>query len=106
MHKTPTSNLALAFLIVLSLSWRFVVALPPQDIARGSSAFQGQDIMGGAAVIFKRPQGMRDLVGGAGLAIVKKCVEMHGGSINLTSQEGVGTVFTVTIPAATVKSQE
>ena len=38
----------------------------PQDIG-GSNAFQGQDIMGGAAVIFKRPARVRDLVGGAAL---------------------------------------
>src|SRR6476661_1431545 len=43
----------------------------PQDIG-GSNAFQGQDIMGGAAVIFKRPARVRDLVGGAAMLVVKR----------------------------------
>lgn len=36
---------------------------------------------------------------GLGLAIVKKFVELHGGSIEVTSSEGSGTTFTFTIPA-------
>src|SRR5947208_704171 len=43
----------------------------PQDFAH-SDAFQGQDIMGGAAIIFKRPARMRDLAGGAALMVVKR----------------------------------
>src|SRR5438132_8535154 len=59
-------------LLTISLVWRWGIASPPQDIVGGASAFQGQDIMGGAAVIFKRPQRVRDLVGGARMAIIKK----------------------------------
>src|SRR6185436_6481803 len=44
-------------IILLALS-------PLQDIG-GSLAFQGQDIIGGAAVIFKAPRRVRDIVGGA-----------------------------------------
>jgi len=33
-----------------------------------------------------------------GLAVVKKCVQLHGGNITVNSQVGVGTTFTVTIP--------
>lgn len=35
---------------------------------------------------------------GLGLSITKESVELHGGSITATSQIGVGTSFTVTIP--------
>ncbi|MDZ8051470.1 MAG: ATP-binding protein [Aulosira sp. ZfuVER01] len=35
---------------------------------------------------------------GLGLAIVKKCVDIHGGNIQLESQQDVGTTVTVTLP--------
>src|SRR5262245_8107712 len=41
----------------------------PQDIA---GAFQGQAIMGGAAIIFKRPTRVLDLVVGAAMLVVKR----------------------------------
>ena len=37
---------------------------------------------------------------GLGLSIVKKCVDLHGGEITLSSEEGVGSKFTVTLPIA------
>lgn len=35
---------------------------------------------------------------GLGLAVVSKCVDMHQGHITFSSEEGVGTTFTVTLP--------
>ncbi|WP_310482478.1 ATP-binding protein [Chamaesiphon sp. VAR_48_metabat_403] len=38
---------------------------------------------------------------GIGLAFVKRLVELHQGSIDVTSVEGTGTCFTITIPTGT-----
>lgn len=48
---------------------------------------------------FHRGKNVRNIPGtGLGLVVVKKCVELHGGSINLKSEVGVGTTFTVSLP--------
>lgn len=43
---------------------------------------------------------------GLGLVIAKEAVELHGGAVQVTSQLGVGTTFTVTIPMLPVASSE
>jgi two-component system, OmpR family, phosphate regulon sensor histidine kinase PhoR len=35
---------------------------------------------------------------GLGLSIVKKIIEMHDGAVNVESEEGEGTIFTISIP--------
>jgi signal transduction histidine kinase len=35
---------------------------------------------------------------GLGLALTKKLVELHGGTITVTSQEGIGTTFIFRLP--------
>ena len=48
---------------------------------------------------FYRGQNVENIVGsGLGLAVVKKCLELHQGEITVESQIGVGTIFTVKIP--------
>jgi signal transduction histidine kinase len=48
---------------------------------------------------FQRASNVGNVSGtGLGLAIVKQAVDLHGGSIHLESQEGVGTIMTVRIP--------
>ncbi|HEY9633224.1 MAG TPA: ATP-binding protein [Coleofasciculaceae cyanobacterium] len=48
---------------------------------------------------FYRGQNVENIVGtGLGLAVVKKCLDLHQGAITVETQAGVGTTFTVRIP--------
>ena len=48
---------------------------------------------------FHRGQNVKSFSGtGLGLAVVKKCLELHGGQIEVESQVGVGTTFSIYVP--------
>src|SRR6266850_6365922 len=71
MTKSLHLRRAIATLVASSLAAAMTIALTPQ-VSGGASAFQGQDIMGGAAIVFKRPQRVKDMVGGAAMLVVKR----------------------------------
>ncbi len=51
---------------------------------------------------FRRGANVKGITGtGLGLAVVKKCLDIHGGSIDVKSQVGIGTSFTIDIPWST-----
>lgn len=51
---------------------------------------------------FYRASNSQEIQGtGLGLVIVKRCVEAHNGQISVSSQLGVGTTFTITLPLIT-----
>jgi signal transduction histidine kinase len=48
---------------------------------------------------FYRASNVKAIPGtGLGLSIVKQCVDLHSGTIDVKSEEGKGTLFTVTLP--------
>ena len=49
--------------------------------------------------LFVRGSNVKGVAGtGLGLAVVKRCLDLHNGEISIKSQPGVGTTFTVRIP--------
>ena len=48
---------------------------------------------------FHRGKNVNNIPGtGLGLSIVKRCVDLHGGTIDLTSEVNIGTTFIVNLP--------
>src|SRR5215510_3211097 len=74
MHIARSNLRAVVVVLMICVSLR---ALPIQDIG-GSLAFQGQDIIGGAAVIFKAPKRVKDLTGGAAAMMASRRPQRTG----------------------------
>lgn len=77
------------------------------DLTAGVAIFEVQDQGIGIPELdqnrifdsFFRASNVQSIHGnGLGLVIVKRCVDAHNGKINISSQEGMGTTFTVTLP--------
>jgi signal transduction histidine kinase len=64
------------------------IGIAPADLSRLYRSFEQLTLPSG-----DRPGGT-----GLGLALTKRLVEMHGGTIDVESELGVGTTFTVRIP--------
>ncbi|HEY9737410.1 MAG TPA: PAS domain S-box protein [Trichocoleus sp.] len=90
--KYSPESTPVQFTLVLDEAWaRFEVAdwglgIPPDDL---DSLFEA----------FHRGTNVGEIQGtGLGLSVVKKCVELHQGSITVASLLGYGTTFTVVLP--------
>ncbi len=66
------------------------IGIAPEDMTRLFRAFEQ----------LKLPSGDRPGGTGLGLALTKRLVDMHGGTIEVTSKLGAGTIFTVRLPVA------
>ncbi|MCA1992623.1 MAG: HAMP domain-containing histidine kinase, partial [Coleofasciculus sp. S288] len=70
------------------------IGIPPEDRERLFETFH-------------RGSNVGDITGtGLGLAVVKTCVDLHGGQIAVESEMGVGTRFTVILPHEETRARE
>ena len=81
-----------SILITLSNESKEFVKVEITDTGRGIAA---EDI----SKVFEPYFSTKETGTGLGLAIVKKAIDDHGGTISVTSKEGSGTTFTITLPA-------
>jgi heavy metal sensor kinase len=70
------------------------VGIGPQDLRRIFERFHRAD----------RSRARGKAGAGLGLSISQRIAELHGGSISVTSQEGAGSAFTVTLPACPARA--
>jgi signal transduction histidine kinase/DNA-binding response OmpR family regulator len=73
------------------------VRLQVSDTGRGMSSAELEDVF----ERFSRGAGAGSIPGtGLGLSIVKSLVDLHGGTVDVSSTLGQGTTFTISLPAA------
>lgn len=53
----------------------------------------------------RRPDTLKEKGSGLGLAIVKSIIEQHGGRVSVESRLGVGSTFTVEMPARIISPE-
>ncbi|HEY0101414.1 MAG TPA: ATP-binding protein [Pyrinomonadaceae bacterium] len=89
---------------------RLTITLSTNDVGRASVLIKdtGRGIAAeSVSQIFEPYFSTKETGTGLGLAIVKKAVDDHDGTISVTSKQGEGTTFTVTLPTtAEVTSDE
>jgi signal transduction histidine kinase len=56
--------------------------------------------------VFEPYYSTKDTGTGLGLAIVRKALEDHGGTISVSSRQGGGTTFTITLPLGVVSESD
>jgi signal transduction histidine kinase len=65
------------------------IGIPDQDLPKVFDAFwQGGNVLTG------KPRGV-----GLGLTIARRVIEMHGGTVRVSSRVGEGTEVTIALPA-------
>src|ERR1044072_634321 len=97
-RRTPRTRMnSLAFPLMVFL---VIPPLPVQDFG-GSLAFQGQDIIGGAAVIFKAPKRVKDLTGGAAAMMASRRPQRTGRSSDVARNDRRPTPTTTTATTTT-----
>ena len=102
-HDGNNENRSMSSALICGLSCLLILATLWQDIG-GSLAFQGQDIIGGAAIIFKAPKRVKDLVGGAAAMMAVRRPPRSGRSSDVARNNRSGQATTRDDVAAAVET--
>src|ERR1044071_3962064 len=102
MHMARSNLRVVVVVLMICVSLH---ALPVQDIG-GSLAFQGQDIIGGAAIIFKAPKRVKDLTGGAAAMMATRRPPRTGRSSDVARNNSRPTTTTTTATTTTATASE